>query len=651
MIRFTPTPEQASVIALSEGAHLVTAPPGSGKTQVLTQRIVRLLQESHGQSYRILALTFTTKAAENMRSRIEAEAGDEWRRVTTATFHSFCLDVIQHYGEHIEILGDLTIYENEDDRIEALARGLSDEGILVGRADDDLKSLRRLLQQIGRLKRDLVPPSAVQMEPDEQELARLDVAYAAYDRTLRLYNAVDFDDLLGLAYRLFIESPRVARHYRRLYRYILVDEAQDTSRAQYEVLRALCGSEHRNIMLVADADQYIYRFAGASDEFLMRFIRDFEADSHHLSLNFRCAESIVTGANALIQHNRERLAAGSFMQSESKAQGLVTAAAYTDETAEAHGVVDLVQELLAKGLCREWLHPTEPLEIQPSEIAILGRNRYLLTSVSGELARRGIPCRFSTTESELFESSLFQTIYYALRTLLNPRDLLSRRNLLAAARLANGTAEGVFGEPLQATFTSLQSLVPHSRELFDLFAQASYETQPLARLISQVQEMAQRISEVQSDETLKALELDDLKNFKERWRTYRQRTEESERALQGFLGELSLSSRATVEGSGVHVLTVHAAKGLEYRAVVLVGMNEGSFPDFRSSRSPEGLAEERRNAYVAVTRASRRLHLTRPRARLMPWGDLKPQTPSRFLTEMKVSMEDSSRERTPQAVV
>jgi DNA helicase-2/ATP-dependent DNA helicase PcrA len=281
------------------------------------------------------------------------------------------------------------------------------------------------------------------------------------------------------------------------------------------------------------------------------------------------------------------------------------------------------------------------LEIQPSEIGILGRNRYLLTSVSQELERRGVPCRFSTTESELFESSLFQTTYYALRSLLNPRDLLSRRNLLAAAGLTNGAAEEMFGEPLPETFSALRSVVPPWRELFDLFER---ETQPLARLLAQIQEMAQRISEAQSDETLKALELDDLKSFKERWKTYRQRTEEPERALQGFLGELSLSSRAAVEGPGVHVLTVHAAKGLEYRAVVLVGMNEGSFPDFRSSRSPEGLAEEYRNAYVAVTRASRRLHLTRPRARLMPWGDLKSQTPSRFLAEMKVSMENLASE-------
>jgi DNA helicase-2/ATP-dependent DNA helicase PcrA len=637
MPRFVPTPEQDAVIALTEGAHLVTAPPGSGKTQVLTQRIVRLLTESRGQNFRILALTFTTKAAEGMRARIEAEAGDEWRRVTTATFHSFCLDVLQHYGEHIGVTGDLTIYENEDDRIEALARGLTDEGIVVGRTDEDVKALRQLLQQIGRLKRDLVPPSAVQAEPDDQLMARVDVAYAAYDRTLRLFNAVDFDDLLGLAYRLFTEAPRVARHYRRLYRYILVDEAQDTSRAQYEVLRALCGSEQRNVMMVADADQYIYRFAGASDEFLNRFLVDFEAQSHRLSLNFRCAETVVSIANALILHNRAEL----FMQSEANARGLVTAASYEDEDAEACGVVDLVQELLTQGLCREWLHPTEATEVQANEVCVLGRNRYLLTSVIEELARRDVPCRFSTTEPELFESCLFQTTYYALRVLLNPRDLLSRRNLLAVCGLVNGAGTDLFGESPPIMFSALRKMNSNLSQLLGLFAEASSEARPLDQLITEIQKAARTTSEAQTDETVRALELADLKSFQERWKTYRQRVDESERALHGFLGELSLSSR-TVEGPGVHVLTVHAAKGLEYRAVVLVGMNEGSFPDFRSLRSPEDLAEERRNAYVAVTRASRRLHLTRPRFRRMPWGDIKAQMQSRFLTEMKIVLEDLS---------
>jgi DNA helicase-2/ATP-dependent DNA helicase PcrA len=328
------------------------------------------------------------------------------------------------------------------------------------------------------------------------------------------------------------------------------------------------------------------------------------------------------------------------MRSESNALGRVTAASYEDEETEACGVIDFVQDLLSRGLCREWLHPTELTEIQANEICVLGRNRYLLTSVIEELARRGVPCRFSTTEAELFESSLFQATYYALRVLLNPRDLLSRRNLLAACGLVNGAGTDLFGEPLSAMFNALRNLNPTLSQLLDLFTEASSELRPLDLLITGIQEGAKAASRDQPDETIRALELADLKSFQERWKTYRQRVDESERALHGFLGELSLSSRAAVEGAGVHVLTVHAAKGLEYRAVVLVGMNEGSFPDFRSLRSPEDLAEERRNAYVAVTRASRRLHLTRPRVRRMPWGDLKIQTPSPFLAEMKIAMKD-----------
>ncbi len=575
-----------------------------------------------------------------MRARIEADAGGEWRRVTTATFHSFCLDVLQHYGEHIGIAGDITIYENEDDRIEALARGLTDEGIFVGRGDEDLKSLRYLLQRIGRFKRDLTPPSAVGSESEDEGIANLDVAYAAYDRTLRIYNAVDFDDLLGLTYRLFTEAPRVARHYRRMYRYILVDEAQDTSRAQYEVLKALCGSEHRNVMLVADADQYIYRFAGASDQFLRQFVSDFCAVEHRLSLNFRCASAIVEAANALIRNNSDRLAPEAFMRSECNAEGMVTAASYPDESREAKGTVGLVLELLERGLAREWLHPTEESRLEPQEICILGRNRYLLGATVEEFERRGIPFRFGTTEHELFESPFFKTVYYSLRVLLNVRDLLSRRNLLAAVGIDNGAAEEFLGSDLADLFLSIgQRSASYIADLMDVLRETALKAPGLEAIVEGIVSYGKVVSETMTEEGDKALVVSDLRNFQERWKTYRQRIEKPEWTLQSFLGELSLSSRSSVEGSGVHVLTVHAAKGLEYRAVILVGMNEGSFPDFRSSKSKDSLEEERRNAYVAVTRASRRLHLARPRNRIMPWGDERVQTESRFLREMHITVE------------
>jgi DNA helicase-2/ATP-dependent DNA helicase PcrA len=637
---FKPTEEQRRIISLNEGAYLVVAPPGSGKTQVLTQRIVRLLRESSGQRFRILALTFTTKAADNMVTRIEAQIAEEWRRVTAKTFHAFCLDVLQHYGESVGVTSGFSVYENEDDRIEALARGLSDEGLVLGRDAEEVKSLRRLLAEIGRFKRDLVPQVAVPRRKTE-EIAEAHVAYAAYDRTLRLYNAVDFDDLLGLAYRVFTEHPRVARHYRRLFRYVLVDEGQDTSLAQYEVLRSLCGDEHRNVMLVADGNQFIYRFAGASDRFLKAFIDDFGATEVPLHLNFRCAEEVVDAANALIAHNPERVAVTTEMQSEAKAKGHVTATSYADELAEARGVVDFVEGVLENGLDPEWLNPDEDAFVTPEKVCILSRNRFQLREILKEMERRSVPYAFATGELGLFDSALFKAAYYALRVASNPKDLLSRRNLLAILATSRGEDVGELERPVDA-FLSAAALrnAESPGSLIAFLASAWAERTSDDLLLRGLLDEARRLAGLSKVDELRAVEEADLAIFSERIAAHRRHTEDGDVSIQGLLGDLSLVRRTSHESPGVRALTIHAAKGLEFAAVVLVGMNEGSFPDFRSLGSSGDVADERRNAYVAVTRAARRLHLTRPRARTMPWGDVKPQKLSRFVRELGIAMDD-----------
>ena len=644
---FKPTDEQQRIISLNEGSYLVVAPPGSGKTQVLTQRIVRLLLESSGQRFRILALTFTTKAAENMVTRIEAEAAEQWRRVTAKTFHSFCLDVLQHYGEAVGVASGFTVYENEDDRIEALARGLSDEGLTLNRNDEELKSLRRLLAEIGRFKRDLVPPGAVPGR-DTKELAEGRVAYTAYDRTLRLFNAVDYDDLLGLAYKLFTEHPRVARHYRRLFPYVLVDEAQDTSRAQYEILRSLCGDEHRNVMLVADGNQLIHRYAGASVQFLQAFKDDFGAKEVPLHLNFRCAEDIVSAANVLISHNANMLKAHDpkvdgvreAMQSEAKAKGLVTATSYANEEEEARGVVDLVQTMTRDGLDPRWLNATEDPAVKPESISILARNRVQLRDTLKEMDRREIPYAFATAEQGLLDSALFKAAYYALRSASNPKDLLSRRNLLGVLDVGPDDHNDLLNQPIAEFLAAAGHLNSDSPgALLEVLASAWSPGMNEDSFLRAVLEEAARLATSSTPEDLRAVEEADLAIFKARLASHRRQAEDGAGSIHGFLGELSLVKRTAQEVPGIRVLTIHAAKGLEFTAVVLIGLNEGSFPDFRSKSSAE-IEDERRNAYVAVTRAARRLHLTRPRMRTMPWGAEKPQTVSRFVGELNLTMKD-----------
>lgn len=629
------TQEQAFIVALKEGSHLVIAPPGSGKTEVLTRRIIRLLQDSAGETFRILALTFTTRAAEAMRSRIEAHSPTEWRRVTCATFHAFCLDVLQHYGDPLGVEIDDSIYEREEDRLEALVRGLQDDGLPVSEDSQITQLLRQLLASIGRLKRDLVPATAAPVGDKAGGISLRD-AYLAYDRTLRRYGALDFDDLLMLTYRLLTEWPRVARHYRKIYRYILVDEAQDTSRAQYEILKALCGSEHRNVMMVADADQFIYRFLGASDRYLQSFQRDFGAPRYHLTNNFRCAAAIVQAANALISHNPDRPQPGQPMQPATRAQGHVEITSHEDEEAEARAVVDLIEEWLAVGLTPEELHPGEPQSLEAQDICVLGRARYLLQATVAELERRGLEHQFKSGEVGLFESSFFRFAYHALRVVTNPRDLLARENLLAecpglsvedTARLREMGSADLFQALATLAAPSQQELALHCIQIL---------VQPMtpSMLVDSLHDISRKSAA--RNEAEQALQESDAATLRERWLSYYRRVAPEESSLRGFIAELSLTGRSAVDGKGVRVLTIHAAKGLEFRAVILVGMNEGSFPDFRNLQTPEAIAEERRNAYVAVTRAARRLHLTRPRTRRLPWGSLRAQEPSRFLHEMKL---------------
>lgn len=359
------TSDQQRVINLDEGMYLVTAPPGSGKTQILVERSIRLLSESAGGSFRILALTFTTRAADELRERVAAGVAAEWHRMTTCTFHAFALDVLRHYGERIEVGPQLTVFENEDDRLESLAQALTDEGYGLGREADDLRVLRAILAEISRLKRALVPPSAAPRAKEQG--IEIDVAYQAYARKLRQLRAVDFDDLLLLTNELFAEHPRVAQHYRRMYRYVLIDEAQDTSRAQYELLRSLLGDEHRNVLMVADADQAIFAFAGSDFRYLERFQQDFGAQRLELTSNFRCAAQIVVAASRLISHNPE--ARRPPVTPARDAEGHCEVLELEDEGAEAGSVVAGVNRLLAGGLDPTWLSEGETLRSDPRRSA------------------------------------------------------------------------------------------------------------------------------------------------------------------------------------------------------------------------------------------------------------------------------------------
>ena len=624
MSRFVPTPDQQALIELSDGAHLVSAPPGTGKTQVLTYRIVHLLEREPDASFLVLALTFTTKAAETLRTRIRERLGDQASRVHACNFHSFCMDVLQHYGDPVDFAHDTTVYEADEQRLEVLARALALEGL----PGLEQKELRALLERIGVFKRDLKSPDDVADADDAN-------AYEAYNSLLRSYHACDFDDLLERTWRLMVEQPQVAKHYRRMYRYIVVDEAQDTSRAQYEILRALCGTAHRNVMLVADSDQFIYRFAGASSEWLESFVRDFAATKHRLSENFRCAKAVIDVANRLVQNQPGRLPK-SLMAPAVAAPGAVHAVSFADEQQEAKGVADWVQDLLANGLDPATLYASESPVVRAEDISILCRTRHSLESILTEFVSRNIKHLFATGRA-LVETPEGNLVLQGLKVLQNPADRITRERILAA--WVSEVRADASGPKISEFFSILAAESPGAAPYAHVLRTPEDDvTKMVGHLVGLLKEAS---GAAQSKDEQRALALAlDAATLSERWKQYAGHTSPEGRSIAGFLGEVALAGKSIIEGPGVRILTVHVAKGLEFKAVSLVGMNEGTLPDFRNVGRQADLADERRITYVAVTRASRLLQLTRPRSRLMPWGDKRSQIESRFIADMGLKMEN-----------
>lgn len=626
--RVSLTDEQQAVVALESGTFLLIAPPGCGKTLVLAERTMRLLAHSPGQRYRILALTFTRRAADEMRERIGQVVGTEGHRVHTSTFHAFCLDILQHYGESVGFRPGTTIYEREEDRLEALARGLEEAHLTYAGQVSNERLLRDILQELSRLKRALQDPSAVATDVVRGEIP-LKEAAAAYDAVLRRHRACDYDDLLVLAHRLLKDNARIADHYRRVYRYILIDEAQDTSRAQYEALRALCGDVHRNVMLAGDDRQHIHGYAGATAECMRRFVDDFGATTVRLTRDFRLSRAVAQ----VVRRVSERLGhhAASATPIRHAAEGEAALRSFGQEADEAMDVVTAIHELLARGLPAGVVAPTETTRVLPEEIAVLARTRYLLQDVQDALHRTSTPY-VTSFDNDLFETSLFDVIYRSLRTVHNPEDAIG------VSRLGETLGEPSLRLGGRAPHAMLQELAASSRSAQlggALRAIARLDAPVPASLDSVVDELLGLTSDACHAAAAEhdAIALDqDQRTLRRVWGSYRSRTDAEARSVGGLVAALVTAGRSALDEPGVRVLTVHAAKGLEFKVVFLLGLNEGSFP-YYLAKSPADVQAERRAFYVALTRARRALYLSRARSRRSRFNAEHVTQPSSFLRD------------------
>jgi len=619
---------QRQAVEWDQGPLLVLAGPGSGKTQVLTCRIARLLDGSKNQNFRVLALTFTNKAADEMKGRVAGFVPGLEDRATVGTFHSFCAQILRQHGVHVGINPDFAIYSADDDRravLEDALRRAQSEGKTA--SSDDVK----YLGLIDRLKSRLTEPGAA-----EAALARFEdpkrvvATYQLYEDELRRINALDFNSLIFEAYRLVKAFPAIAARYRRSYPHWLIDEFQDTNSAQYELIRMLAGDGFRNVFAVADDDQIIYAWNGASYKQIQSFLADFSAQLIQLPTNYRCPAAIVEAANRLVVYNAQRrstkkpLIAGKTELKYPPSEHIQLRVFRTDEE-EAAGIA---QEIAERGRSI-W-----------GQTAVLARTRALLDRMHKEFQTRDVPSVIAQRRDD-FLSAEFRWLVASLRQIARPLD---RRNVAVLVEAFNRLTETsvsveqitteaeATGRSYFATWLETagkQSLTPAHANLLTLLSPAANDPSTAKPAVEAVlAEFAKETAGPDGDSDL----AEDMLAWRELSRDIASHIGKSA-PLDQFLQELQLRSKApTPKPDTVTLMTIHGAKGREFDCVYVIGLAEDVMPSFQSrqkgDQSPE-MEEERRNCFVAITRTKECLVLSRAES-YRGWR----KEPSRFLVEM-----------------
>jgi DNA helicase-2/ATP-dependent DNA helicase PcrA len=637
-------PAQREAVEHVEGPLLVLAGAGSGKTRVLTMRIAALIDRHGVPPDRIFAVTFTNKAAGEMKQRIGQLLERDPSGLWIGTFHSLAARLLRREAELLGFSRRFTIYD-EDDRLSLIRRLMEQQG-----HSTKLFAPRAVQSVISAAKNRMVPPSELAAGGGFDRLAQVAAeVYSALGPALKGANAMDFDDLLLHPLTLFREHPDRLRAYQSRFNFILVDEFQDTNRAQYQLVRLL--GAHGNVCAVGDDDQSIYGWRGADVRNMQDFLKDFPgAKLIRLEENYRSTQVVLDAANGVIAENSGRI--GKTLTTRRRGGESVTLVAAADERDEAEWVV---RELQKRSAAADW---------QYREMAVLYRTNSQSRALEEAFRRAGVPYRLIGAIS-FYERREVKDLLAYLRLVANPADDeaflravgVPRRGLGETSLALLGQVASKWGKPLLETASiadRISDLRPNVREAFRNFASliegaAKREHIPPADLLEQI------ISAINYEAVLLA----EGPEGADRWENVRELVasaanwseevpaEEGETTtpLERFLADAALLSSAdTVVGQeeGVTLMTLHTAKGLEWPVVVLTGMENGLFPLARAEEQADGLEEERRLCYVGLTRAKDKLYLTWARARRRG-GELRPGMASRFLRAIPPGIIDERR--------
>lgn len=668
-------PQQMEAVKYYGQALLIGAGAGSGKTRVLTRRIAWLLAHGFWASS-ILAITFTNKAAAEMRERLAALVGPEAEHMWISTFHSACVRILRRDGKEIGLTSGFSIYDTAD--CERLVKLISGDlnidtkrytpRMLLGKISDCKNSLTSWQDQLKSVNCDYKPGQrGYQVSAgDVDELVA--VVYAEYQHRLAMANAVDFDDLIMRTVELFQRCPQVSEYYRHKFRYVFVDEYQDTNHAQYVLVRELSGIDSGEqpdpqmrgagrvgpswITVVGDSDQSIYAFRGAD----IRNIQDFEQDFPNaktimLEQNYRSTQTILDAANAVIARNENR-----------KPKKLWTALGEGDKIV-GYAADNAQQEAgwIANEIAR--IHEEEGIAYR--DIAIMYRANAQSRSLEEAMINANLPYQL-VGGTKFYERREIKDALAYLQAIVNPADNVNVRRILNVPKRGLGVrAEGLISSYADAHDTTFFGAIEHMEQIEGMSARTTkplgvfrdmmhgladfakdHDTKP-SEVVAEVLSKSGILEELQrSEDPQDASRVDNLSQLQSVAAEFEQNTPDA--TLAGFLETTALVADSDQlpgenEDSGkVTMMTLHTAKGLEYPYVFLTGMEQGTFPHQRAMEDTSELAEERRLAYVGITRAKRRLYVTRAAVRAQ-WGQANDMMPSQFLDEIPDELIDWKR--------
>ncbi|HEX2233576.1 MAG TPA: UvrD-helicase domain-containing protein, partial [Thermoleophilaceae bacterium] len=627
---------QREAVLHGEGPLLILAGAGSGKTRVLTHRIAYLVGTGQARPSEILAITFTNKAAGEMRERVEALVGDRARAMWVMTFHSACARMLRSDAERLGYTRGFTIYD-EGDSLRLVKQCVDELGV-----DPKRFAPRGIRRQISDAKNQLLDAEAYRLKVGSFfEQTAADV-YQLYEQRAHANNAMDFDDLLFRCVNLLELFPEVRDRYRRSFRHVLVDEYQDTNRAQYRWLQLLC-EEHRNLSVVGDDDQSIYRFRGADIRNILDFESDYpDAQVIKLEQNYRSTQTILSAANAIISHNRERKSKE--LWSDLGEGEPVHLRELDDEHAEARFVVSEIERLVDEGASRD-------------EVAVFYRTNAQSRVLEDMLVRYGVGYQV-IGGTRFYERAEIKDALAYLTLLVNPQDVVCFSRVVNSPRRGIGsTSQGRIVGHANTIGESVWEVAAAPEEIPGLAPAAVKSVGRFMSIMERLRERAESGARVGDllretlDETgyVEALEaertieaqgrLENLEELVGVAREYDATAEEP--SVEEFLQQVALFSEQDAlrdEEGIVTLMTLHNAKGLEFPLVFIIGCEDGVFPHMRAIEAGD-LEEERRLCYVGATRAMRELYFTHARTRAL-FGNRDWNLPSRFIEEIPAELTD-----------